>query len=363
VTIFWGLVAGLLVSAIMLFLGASFQLQMIPVLWMIAFLLMLFRLRFVCFAYVVGLIVVVQPIAEQFPNLQEHDSLNWFISPLIEADMYSLILLVGVLHVMEGLLVRWQGSRMATPMFFKSKRGKLIGGYHMQRFWPVPLLLIAPWVGDYTIWEILTDPKLLETLLIFLPFPVIIGFSDMTVTQLPAEKARSTANGLLLYGVFVIGLAFLVLNVAGTAIVAGLLMMIAHESLRWFARAKERKLLPLFTNSNLGMKILAVLPGSAAAQLGIMPGETIHKVNGVQVQSRQELYEAMNKNSAYCKLEVINLDGQVKFLNRAMFAGEHHQLGIVLSPDDDVVNYARMQEYSLLSYLRFKIRGVLQKGE
>jgi membrane-associated protease RseP (regulator of RpoE activity) len=347
----------------MLFSGASFQSQMIPVLWLVALVLMMFRLRLVCFAYVVGLIVVLQPIVERFPDLQEQNSLQWFISPLMEADAYSLILLVGVLHVMEGLLVRWQGSRMATPMFFMSKRGKLIGGYHMQRFWPVPLLLIAPWVGESSIWEILTDPKLVETLLIFLPFPVIIGFSDMTVTHLPAEKARSTSNGLLLYGMFVIGLAFLVLNVVETAIVSGLLMMIAHESLRWYARAKERKLLPLFTNSNLGMKILAVLPGSAAAKLGMMPGETIHKVNGVQVQSRQQLYEAMNKNSAYCKLEVINLDGQVKFLNRAMFAGEHHQLGIVLSPDDDVVNYARMKEHSLLSYLRIKIRGVLQKGE
>jgi hypothetical protein len=341
-TVGWGIGAGSVATAIFFFADVQVQWSLLPTLWLVAFALMLLRLRFVCFAYVIGLVGFVQPVLERVPQAATYEPLHWLVQPILDADLYSLFLLIGVLHIMESLLVRWQGNRMATPMFFMSKRGKLVGGYHMQRFWPVPLLIPG---AD----------------MLLLPFPVVIGFSDMTLTQLPAQKAKSTGNGLMVYGLLVCALAVLVRFVPNTAILAGVVTIVGHEMLRWVARQKEEKWLPIFTNSSLGLKILAVLPNSPAQKLGILVGETIHKVNGVQVRTRQQLYEALTVNSAYCKLEVFNLDGQLKFLKRAMYQGEHHQLGIILAPDDDVRNYAEFKEYSLFAYLRWKLAGVFQK--
>jgi hypothetical protein len=220
---------------------------------------------------------------------------------------------------------------------------------------------MVPLVDDATVWSILANPEQLLQVLLLVPFPIIIGFSDMTITQLPQDKARSISNGLLMYSIVVIGLAVTVRYYPELTMFAAILIILGHEALRWYGRSKENKLLPLYTNSSLGLKILAVLPGSPADKLGIQAGETIYKVNGVQVHSRMQMYEAMVRNSAYCKLEVFNHDGQLKFLNRAMFAGEHHQLGIVLAPDEDVKYYAEFKEYTLFTYLRWRLAGVLSR--
>jgi hypothetical protein len=362
VTIFAGLGVGLIATLTLFAAGATLQVELAPVLWAVAIVLMLIRLRFVCFAYVIGLIGFAQPVLERMQQWPDQVWVDWLITPILQADLYSLLLLVGVLHLAEALLIRIQGVRMATPLFIMSKRGKVIGSYHLQRFWPVPLIMMAPLADGASLWSMWSDPQQLVQVLILLPFPIVIGFSDITITQLPRDKARSISNGLLLYSMLVIGLAILVKLVPLITIFAAVLTILAHEALRWYGRSKENKLLPLYTNSSLGLKILAVLPGSPADKLGILAGETIYKVNGVQVHSRMQMYEAMVRNSAYCKLEIFNHDGQLKFLNRAMFAGEHHQLGVVLAPDDDVKHYAEFKEYSLLTYLRWRLRGVRSKA-
>jgi hypothetical protein len=361
ITLFAGLVAGIF-ATLALFAGdASIQLELVPVLWIVALALMFMRLRFVCFAFVIGLIGFAKPVLERFSDWPENVWVDTLVKPILAADMYSLFLLVGVLHFIEALLVRRQGVRMATPMFLMSKRGKVIGGYHLQRFWPVPLVMMVPLVDGATVWSILSNPEQFIQVLLLVPFPIIIGFSDMTITQLPQDKARSISNGLLMYSIVVIGLAVTVRYYPELTMIAAIAIILGHEALRWYGRSKENKLLPLYTNSSLGLKILAVLPGSPADKLGIQAGETIYKVNGVQVHSRMQMYEAMVRNSAYCKLEVFNHDGQLKFLNRAMFAGEHHQLGIVLAPDEDVKYYAEFKEYTLFTYLRWRLAGVLNR--
>ncbi len=363
VTIFAGLCVGLLASLALFAAGASVQLNLAPVLWVVAIVLMFMRLRFVCFAYVIGLIGFVQPVLERIEQWPDQGWVDWLVTPILQADLYSLLLLVGVLHLAEAFLIRLQGVRMATPLFMMSKRGKVIGGYHLQRFWPIPLILMVPLADGASVWSMWSDPQQLVQVLMLLPFPILIGFSDITITQLPRDKARSISNGLMLYSLLVIGLAVSVKLFPVLTMVAAVLTILAHEALRWYGRSKENKLLPLYTNSSLGLKILAVLPGSPADKLGILAGETIYKVNGLQVHSRMQMYEAMVRNSAYCKLEIFNHDGQLKFLNRAMFAGEHHQLGVVLAPDDDVKHYAEFREYSVFTYLRWRLRGVRSKGE
>ena len=363
VTIFAGLCVGLLASLALFAAGASVKLNLAPVLWVVAIVLMFMRLRFVCFAYVIGLIGFVQPVLERIEQWPDQGWVDWLVTPILQADLYSLLLLVGVLHLAEAFLIRLQGVRMATPLFMMSKRGKVIGGYHLQRFWPIPLILMAPLADGASVWSMWSDPQQLVQVLMLLPFPILIGFSDITITQLPRDKARSISNGLMLYSLLVIGLAVSVKLFPVLTMVAAVLTILAHEALRWYGRSKENKLLPLYTNSSLGLKILAVLPGSPADKLGILAGETIYKVNGLQVHSRMQMYEAMVRNSAYCKLEIFNHDGQLKFLNRAMFAGEHHQLGVVLAPDDDVKHYAEFREYSVFTYLRWRLRGVRSKGE
>ncbi|MCF6944235.1 hypothetical protein, partial [Klebsiella pneumoniae] len=63
-------------------------------------------------------------------------------------DIPALLALVAVLHLAEALLIRLQGATFANPLFIEGKRGKLVGGYQMQVFWPIPLFLLIPGASD-----------------------------------------------------------------------------------------------------------------------------------------------------------------------------------------------------------------------
>ncbi|MDF2662100.1 MAG: Trypsin-like serine protease, partial [Paenibacillus sp.] len=41
----------------------------------------------------------------------------------------------------------------------------------------------------------------------------------------------------------------------------------------------------------------------------------------------------------FCKLEVINTEGHSKFVQRALYSGDHHLLGVLLAPDEKVMYY------------------------
>lgn len=71
----------------------------------------------------------------------------------------------------------------------------------------------------------------------------------------------------------------------------------------------------------------------------------------------------MRQNSAFCRLEVLNLDQQSKFVQRPMFSGEHHQLGIVLAPDRDTPFYLENKEPSLLLFFRAKAPGITRNNK
>ncbi|WP_238328010.1 hypothetical protein [Paenibacillus gorillae] len=86
--------------------------------------------------------------------------------------------------------------------------------------------------------------------------------------------------------------------------------------------------------------------------MGLQPGEIIAKVNGVRVYNKEDLHAALQSNSALSKLEVLNHAGEVKFVQRARYAGDHHQLGVILAPDENANYYAAAGPSSLLELLR-----------
>ena len=63
--------------------------------------------------------------------------------------------------------------------------------------------------------------------------------------------------------------------------------------------------------------------------MGLRPGELLTKVNGRMVYSRTELYEALQSNRAHCKLEIYDINDQIRLVQNALYEGDHHELGIL----------------------------------
>lgn len=345
-----GLLAGVVLSAASLFVGVNLTTGAVTCLWLTAILLMLVRIRYLCFAYPVGLLGVAQFGLSWAANWQPEGWLGVAVSTIRALDIPSLLALVAVLHLAEALLVRWQGGQAATPLFFEGKRGRAVGGYRMEDLWPIPLLLLVPVQGGFSLpW---TPSFSSGSSYMVAALPIIMGFSGMTFGYLPRRKAVLTSNRLLLYSVALLLLSLLAAWWSPMMVVAALFAFLAHEALIWFGHYEEGQLRPMFVHPEEGMRVLAVLPNSPAAELGIVAGEAIYRVNGVVIHTRAELHRALRINSAFCKLEVRNLQGESKFLQRGMYEGDHHQLGIVLAPDADAEWVVSMRPASIYRIFR-----------
>uniref|UniRef100_UPI00406C30CD PDZ domain-containing protein n=1 Tax=Paenibacillus sp. FSL E2-0178 TaxID=2921361 RepID=UPI00406C30CD len=357
-TVWTGGVAGLVVSLAAVALGISLSYTAVACIWVVSLVLMLFRVRYLCFAYSIGVLGIVQFVLSFFPDTLQSGAAGTIAGALREMDIPALLVLAALLHLAEALLARWQGARLATPLFLAGKRGKVVGGYQLQAFWPLPLfLLIPPGAG---IGELPWHP-LLGGALGLVSLPVIIGFSEMTQGMLPGRKAARTSGRLLVYSIVLLGLSLLADWWSPLTVVAALSAVLLHEGLSWYSALEERSISPVFVHPPAGRKVLAVLPGSPGQELGILPGEVLLKVNGVLLTGAAQLHEALRMNSAFCKLEVLNREGESKYLQRAIYDGDHHQLGIILVPEPDGSVTAEAKPSSIFSIIGMQT-GTRQRG-
>lgn len=351
-----GLLIGLAVSVAGAFVGVTLTGKSVIWLWAVAAVLMLVRIRYLCFAYSAGVIVLLQWLLGWTPLSERTDWIGSAAASLAGIDAAGLLVLVALLHLAEAVLVRWQGDRLATPLFLEGKRGKLVGGYMLQGFWPVPLLMLVPAAGSGVSSSALPWTPLFGADWTqgwsFVALPMIIGFTEMTRSLLPREKAKHAAKGLLLYSICLAGAAILAWWQPMLLPLAAIASLLLHEAIIWRSRSVEAAQSPLYVHDSRGLRILGIVPGTPAAAMGLITGEVLYKVNGMHVRTKEDLYEALVHNSAFCKLEVLNLDGELKFVQRARFAGEHHQLGVILAPDEQANYYAASGPASLLELLR-----------
>lgn len=357
-TVLGGLAAGLAVSIVVAFLGVSLSLEAILCIWITALILMLFRIRFLCFAYAIGLLGLIQGALSLFPSWQPQPLwLEAAVSAIRGLDIPSLLALSAVLHFAEAMLIMIQGAGFATPLFLEGKRGKLVGGYHMQSFWPLPLFLLVPAAegGGMLPWTPFFGGDAWSGGFTMLALPAMIGFGEMTQSMLPKEKARVTSRRMVVYAAIVLILSLLAEWWSPVMFVAALAALVLHEGLTWHSRYEEQQRSPVFVHPAQGLRILAVLPNSPASELGLLAGETILKVNGTLVHSKEQLHAALRQNPAFCKLEVQNHEGESKFVQRAIYAGEHHQLGAIVAPDPNDGIAVQLKPISLVALIANKL--------
>ncbi|SDP00706.1 PDZ domain-containing protein [Paenibacillus sp. yr247] len=360
-TVLWGWIGGIIASVLMLFVGVNIQAGTVILLWVLSVILVMLRVRFLCLAYAVGILGIAQVILSWIPNAS---SLQEAVPPLdivANADIPSLLVIVAVLHLLEGTLVGFQGARMTTPLFLEGKRGQIIGGQQLQGFWPVPLFLLVPLTGGSVQglpWETLFGSNLASGWTL-LAFPAMIGFTELTISKLPRKQARFSASMLYLYGVILLVTAIAAHFWPPILLLGAVLSIALHEGLIRYNQWTEAKQVPFYVHSQRGLMVLSVVPNSPAYELGIQTGELIHKVNGHKIKSKTDLHVAMGLNSAFCRLEVLNEQGEVRFMQRAIYAGDHHQLGIILAPDQQALYFTEHRSLHLFSFLRSKLTGLL----
>ncbi|SDW44952.1 hypothetical protein SAMN05444487_103180 [Marininema mesophilum] len=274
--------------------------------------LSLFRLRFACPAYAVGLLTLFSLLWEI--QGREEDGVWSGLSGFHTPDW---MLLISLLHFLEWALVRLDGHRGSTPTLETSLDGRRVGGALLQKVWALPLVIFTP--GGW------------------LPLPLVIGFARLNLSRPMQQQKRRSSSLILLYAGNLLILSVGAMIWPSLMWVAACFCFLGHEGLYQLGRYRERRRTPLYASGETGVKVLAVWPNSPAAMMGIYPGYSILRVNGEAVANREEMEEALARSAAFCRLEMIDEQGEVKLAQRALYQGDPVHLGVVEAPKDSVI--------------------------
>ncbi|ADH98602.1 ICP22 family protein [Salisediminibacterium selenitireducens] len=304
-----------------------------------------------------GLTLLILPwLPESGAGFERGDT---WLAEIAAFDPIHLAALVSLLFAAEAILVKVDGWRMTSPRITSSTRGKKVGEHLARRLWLFPLFLLFP-QGEMTgaaYWPPI--PELLPAESFgFLLIPVMLGYHLRVSGDYAKVATKRVGNRLLFLSVIAVGLT------VGAYWIPELIWLLPIVLLigRWlvfltYERADKRKL-SIFTRLEEGMKVLGIFPGTTAEKMAVETGEVIMKVNGNYVNSQREFYQALQQNSAYCKLEVLDEEGELRITQTSVTDKDHYLRGFMFVPDDEYGNlsYRALRSASVIGSDRSRIR-------
>ncbi|WP_421381390.1 PDZ domain-containing protein [Bacillus salacetis] len=291
-----------------------------------------FKTRLLTPAYTVGigyfLLLAIYYFKVELPIF------NTYFEQLNEGLLNAVVVLLGTLLLIEGVLISHSGWKKTSPRLIRSSRGLKVGVQEGKKLWVVPMFLLMP-VGSldmpWTWWPAFTVGSQTYSLILF---PFLIGFGQLVRSTLPHISIKETGNRVFWFGALILTIAVAGYFAPLVSIAGALLAIVGREWMAYRQRVQDSEKSYFYSRKSQGLMILAILPGSPAEKMSLVSGEMVTKVNGFHVQTEEEFYEALQQNRAYCKLEVIDTNGQIRFAQGALYEGDHHELGIIFVEED-----------------------------
>lgn len=353
----YGLIGGIVGSFLLIFVGVSITNIGIHIAWFLALFLMLIHPRFICFSYAGGILSLVSLI---------------FGYPKI--DVPGLMAIVAILHFLEGILVYTNGYKEPTPIFMKDEEYGIVGGFSLQKFWPLPLMILLTVVAEELPKEVINmpewwplirpSPDIAENNFFYMMFPIVagLGYGDISLTHLPERKAKISAINLGIFSTILLILAVIASRINIFKYVAAIFAPVAHEFLIYYGRSIEKKGKPIFIPPEKGMLILDVFPDSLGGKMGLKKGDVITALNGISINTKEDINEVLSNYPTF-----VWLDG--KSINGTHFSYEYtdyikgvDSLGIILVPKEGDIQVFVNEVYEgiLLRYIK-KIYNKIKK--
>lgn len=271
-----GLLGGVAGSFLMLWAGVDLSRIAIIPLWVVALLLMAINPRFLCFSYAGGLLGLSN-LVFGYPDLSIPD----------------LMALIAILHMIESLLILLDGRFFPIPVYVK-RENHLCGGFNLQKFWPV-LLVVS--LQSVSVLSSLQNGWLnflgtgatvggIYTVL------AVLGYGEVSTAFSPREKSRRSARRLFCFSLILLILTFLSVQIPQLLLITVLFSPLGHEVIIWLGLREEKRQPPIYTAPPQGVMILSTSPGSPAAKSGLQAGDIILRGNGRSLLSSSDL-EAM----------------------------------------------------------------------
>lgn len=364
-SLLFGIMGGLFGSFFLLILGISLDNIGIIYLWPVAILLFMLNPRFLCFAYAGGILALtsltLQALLPLYPGLVDLPVLGG----LMEIHLPGLLALVGILHLTEAFLILLSGHTGSSPIYLKAPSGKVVGGFTMQRFWPLPLtglwaLVVAEtsemFVGGIAMpewWPLLGTVMSTgggeKVVYLMVPLVAGLGYSDLALSSHPGEKRVKTAFHLALYSLILSAATIVSVYYPPVILLAALIAPLGHEFLIKMGNTGEFSAPPLYTGEK-GPQVMAVIPGLAAQRSGLQAGDLLTNLNGYPLQGEVEFRQLLSMQQGRAYLHVKREDQSLTLPLEPIPRGEGP--GIIFSPGPGTPSYVEMRTNTLWDKLR-----------
>ncbi|MBO1911178.1 hypothetical protein J4G37_41110, partial [Microvirga sp. 3-52] len=195
----------------------------------------------------------------------------------------TVAIIAGLFLLAEGLLVSRYGSKDTSPFLKKTKRGLYATVFKTKRLWLLPVLFLVP--GDIIPAYLPYWPQftLGEAAFTFIPIPLIIGFSQVIRSSYPNIAFPKIGRGIISLGVVVLALGIGSIWMPILGVAALIIGVAGRVVLSIVASIKERGGAFVVAPKSTGVVIAGVIPDSPGDKMGLLPGECIRSVNGLNV--------------------------------------------------------------------------------
>jgi hypothetical protein len=333
----FGLMTGLIGSIFIGLIGIPITMDWIIIYEIVAIVLLISGYRFISPLFTFPLTTIVL-LGIKLLSIESSSTFlpeGWY-QPLeqvkwVNAHLVTNVLFIALFLMSASLIViKKQADKKLTPWFLQTKRGKKIARYQIKPFWFVPLLIVIPGEGFGALFDWWPVFALGNQQYSFFILPVLIGMRITVHTQLPKEAISLLVKDLSL---IVVLTSLLTIGSIWT-VYAGLAGLILLPLGGFFAlyrhRCREKSWTFLFGAANGGVKVIAVRPGTPAEKMEILVGDTIVFCNNQKLETEDDFYQALSKNSVYCHLKVKGPDGELRLTETALYADSPHEIGVVL---------------------------------
>lgn len=342
-----GILGGVVASILISYAGVMFDEKSgIELIFLASIILSLVKPRFICFSYSGAILGAASLIANDIAVFVTGAPL---LDGYLNVDITSLMTMVGILHIVEGLLVAIDGSRGAIPVF-SNNDGKIVGGFALKRYWPIPVTVMLLFLQETITggtsgavkisipdwWPLIKSGYsaefLKDAMTAFFSIYAMLGYNSITFTKTKKEKALSSGISIFTYGVVLTTVAQLAsLDSIIMKVLVVVFAPVAHEYMLNIQRNKEVKLKPRFVSSDRGIMVLEVAPDSPAAYMGIRSGDKLLEINSHVINDEKDVLDSIKQALNKIVVKIQQSNGSEKELMYGSFtAGE--RLGVVFVP-------------------------------
>lgn len=332
-----GIIAGAIVSILLSSFGVIFtENSGIEVMFMISVLLLFIKKRYMGFAYsgaILGAISIFSNILAELTKTESYINVNILV----------LMTFVGVIHIVEGFLIMFDGGRGAIPVF-TNKDNKIIGGFAYNRYWALPVALFIAITSNISSvstsdvatpdwWPIINRSGALlllsSAIIASVPLYGVVGYNSVSFTKEKNKKPIYSGVGILIYGV----LLTLIAQLSNFGIVGQIIGVIfaplGYELMLKIQNKFEESGKYLYVTDDDGVAVLEVAPNSPAFESGVRRGDKILEVNKNKVISEVEIFKDVRENFGEIPFKIKKISGEIVDLN---IKPKNKRIGMLLVP-------------------------------